>query len=77
PLLVHFWGTGSVLPGICGAVIGAGVVLLPGVVIGPGALVGAGAVVVTDVAPGAVVAGNPARAIRSQRPEPGRQREVN
>ena len=47
-----------------GAKIGANVTLLPGVVIGENALVGAGAVVVRDVAPGAVVAGNPARVIR-------------
>jgi acetyltransferase-like isoleucine patch superfamily enzyme len=47
-----------------GAKIGANATLLPGVVIGENALVGAGAVVVRDVAPGAVVAGNPARVIR-------------
>jgi acetyltransferase-like isoleucine patch superfamily enzyme len=47
-----------------GAKIGANVTLLPGVVIGENALVGAGSVVVRDVAPGAVVAGNPARVIR-------------
>jgi acetyltransferase-like isoleucine patch superfamily enzyme len=43
-----------------GASIGGGVTLLPGVVIGAGALVGAGSVVTSDVAPGEVVAGNPA-----------------
>jgi acetyltransferase-like isoleucine patch superfamily enzyme len=43
-----------------GAKIGANATLLPGVEIGAGALVGAGAVVVRDVAPGTVVAGNPA-----------------
>jgi acetyltransferase-like isoleucine patch superfamily enzyme len=43
--------------------IGANTTLLPGVRIGRGALVGAGSVVVRDVAPGAVVAGNPARVI--------------
>jgi acetyltransferase-like isoleucine patch superfamily enzyme len=47
-----------------GARIGAGATLLPGVVIGEGALVGAGAVVTTDVPPGKVVAGNPARVIK-------------
>jgi len=45
------------------AKIGANATLLPGVVIGQNALVGAGAVVVRDVAPGEVVAGNPARVI--------------
>jgi UDP-2-acetamido-3-amino-2,3-dideoxy-glucuronate N-acetyltransferase len=43
------------------AAIGSGAVLLGGVRIGAGALVGAGAVVTKDVAPGAVVAGVPAR----------------
>ena len=47
-----------------GAKIGANSTLLPGVVIGENALVGAGSVVAKDVAPGAVVAGNPARVIR-------------
>ena len=44
-----------------GASIGSGATILPGVTIGEGALVGAGAVVTRDVAPGSVVAGNPAR----------------
>lgn len=48
-----------------GAKIGANVTLLPGIVIGESALVGAGAVVTRDVPPGAVVAGNPARVIKS------------
>jgi acetyltransferase-like isoleucine patch superfamily enzyme len=46
-----------------GAKIGANATILPGVVIGENALVGAGAVVAKDVAPGAVVVGNPARVI--------------
>lgn len=45
--------------------VGAGAVILPGVVVGRGALIGAGAVVTRDVAAGAVVAGNPARAIKA------------
>lgn len=48
-----------------GAMIGANATLLPGVRIGAGALVGAGAVVTRDVPPGAVVVGNPARAINT------------
>lgn len=47
-----------------GAFIGAGSILLPGVRIGRGAYVAAGAVVTADVAPGTLVAGNPARLIR-------------
>ncbi len=48
-----------------GAKIGANATLLPGVVIGLNALVGAGSVVVRDVPDGAIVAGNPARFVRS------------
>ena len=44
-----------------GASLGSGTVVLAGVTIGERALVGAGAVVTRDVAPGGVVAGNPAR----------------
>lgn len=36
-------------------------VILPGVTIGDGAVIGAGSVVTHDVAPGAIVAGNPAK----------------
>lgn len=46
------------------AFVGAGAVVLPRLRIGVGALIGAGAVVTSDVPPGAVVAGNPARLIR-------------
>jgi acetyltransferase-like isoleucine patch superfamily enzyme len=48
-----------------GASIGSGAVILCGVTIGEGALVGAGAVVSRDVAPGQIVAGVPARLVRS------------
>ncbi|MDX1912530.1 MAG: acyltransferase [Saprospiraceae bacterium] len=44
--------------------IGHRVILLPGVRIGEGAIVGAGAVVTRDVAPLAIVGGNPARLLR-------------
>ena len=47
-----------------GASIGSGAVILCGVTIGEGAIVGAGSVVTRDVAPGTVVAGNPARILR-------------
>jgi len=47
-----------------GARVGGGAVLLPGIEIGEEAFIGAGAVVLDDVAPRAVVVGNPARRIR-------------
>lgn len=47
-----------------GAKIGGNVTLLPGVRIGRDSLIGAGAVVTKDVEPGAVMVGNPARAIK-------------
>lgn len=47
-----------------GAKIGANVTLLPGVEIGENALIGAGSVVTTDIPPGKVAVGNPARIIK-------------
>ncbi len=55
-----------------GASVGSGAVVLAGVTIGAGALIGAGAVVTRDVAPGAVVAGVPARLLR-MRTQPGEE----
>ena len=60
-------GVKKELKGPCvgkGAKIGANVTILPAVRIGINALVGAGSVVTSDVASGAVVAGNPARVIK-------------
>lgn len=48
-----------------GASIGTGAVIMGGVTIGEGALVGAGAVVTKDVRPHEIVAGVPARLLRT------------
>jgi len=45
--------------------IGAGVIILPNVTIGELAIVGAGSVVTKDVPPRTIVAGNPAKVIRT------------
>ncbi len=47
--------------------IGMGAIILPGVTLGAGAIVGAGAVVTSDVAPGAMVNGVPARFVKSRK----------
>ena len=52
-----------------GASIGSSATILCGVTIGEGALVGAGSVVTKDVPAHAIVAGNPARVIRINKPE--------
>lgn len=51
-----------------GASIGSGAVILCGIEIGARAMVGAGAVVTRDVPADAVIAGNPARVLRSITP---------
>ncbi len=50
-----------------GADIGTGAIILPGVTVGRGAIVGAGAVVIKDVPDYAVVAGVPARFVKSRK----------
>lgn len=52
-----------------GAAIGSGATLLCGISVGENAMIGAGSVVTKDVLPGAVVAGNPARVIRTLQPK--------
>jgi acetyltransferase-like isoleucine patch superfamily enzyme len=54
-----------------GASIGSGAVLLCGITIGENALIGAGSVVTRDVPPHTIVAGNPARVVKSIPPAPG------
>ena len=54
-----------------GASLGTGSTILGGVTIGEGAIVGAGSVVTRDVPARAVVAGNPARVLRTL-PDAGR-----
>lgn len=48
-----------------GSFVGAAVTILPGVTIGPGSFVAAGSVVTSDVPPRTVVAGVPARPLRT------------
>jgi len=52
-----------------GASIGSGATILANVVIGENAMVGAGSVVTRDVPDNAVVAGNPAKVLRTIAPE--------
>lgn len=57
--------SGANIAGNCtfgnGVLVGIGAIILPNLTIGDGAVIGAGSVVTRDVAPGEVVAGNPAR----------------
>jgi UDP-2-acetamido-3-amino-2,3-dideoxy-glucuronate N-acetyltransferase len=52
-----------------GASIGSGATLLCGITIGENAMIGAGSVVTRDVPPDTVVAGNPARVVKSLVPK--------
>lgn len=53
-----------------GAWIGMRAMIMPGITIGEGAIIASGAIVTKDVAPYAIVAGNPAVPIRSRFPAP-------
>jgi acetyltransferase-like isoleucine patch superfamily enzyme len=57
-----------------GASIGSGTTILSNVVIGENAIVGAGSVVTRDVPPNVIVAGNPARLLRSIASDVGAKR---
>jgi UDP-2-acetamido-3-amino-2,3-dideoxy-glucuronate N-acetyltransferase len=48
-----------------GASVGSGATILAGITVGEGAIIGAGAVVTKDVAPWTIIAGNPAKVLRS------------
>ena len=55
-----------------GASIGSGATILSNITVGEHAIVGAGSVVTKSVAPHSIVAGNPARLVRSIKSEPCR-----
>jgi maltose O-acetyltransferase len=65
PLQAHFPAMAAPVLLERGAFLGAGCLVLPGVRVGTRAFVAAGAVVTRDVPPATVVAGVPARPIRS------------
>jgi UDP-2-acetamido-3-amino-2,3-dideoxy-glucuronate N-acetyltransferase len=53
-----------------GASIGSGAVLLCGITVGENAIIGAGSIVTRDVPSGTIVAGNPARILKSLKAMP-------
>lgn len=65
PLQAHFPGMAAPVTIHRGSFVGASVTILPGRSIGPEAFVAAGSVVTEDVPPRTVVAGVPARALRT------------
>lgn len=66
-LASHVALAGSVSIGEC-CYLGMRAAVIQGATVGDGALVGMGSVVIGDVAPGATVAGNPARPLATSRP---------
>jgi len=65
PLQRHFPALAAPVTIRAGAFVGAAATLLPGVTIGRGSFVAAGSVVTSDVAEHTLVAGVPARAVRT------------
>ena len=65
PLQRHFPATAAPVRVGAGSFLGANVTVLPGLHIGPGSFVAAGSVVTADVPPRTLMAGVPARAVRS------------
>jgi acetyltransferase-like isoleucine patch superfamily enzyme len=65
PLQAHFPASAAPVVVEAGAFLGANVTVLPGVRIGSAAFVAAGSVVTADVPPRTLVAGVPARAVRT------------
>ncbi len=65
PLQAHFPAMAAPVTIRRGSFVGAGVTILPGLTLGPEAFVAAGSVVTADVPPRTVVAGVPARALRT------------
>jgi len=70
PLQKHFPAHAAAVVVETGAFLGAGCILLPGVRVGSRAFVAAGSVVTADVPAGTLVAGVPARVVRSLEPGP-------
>lgn len=66
-ILGHDISDGREAPVVIGrdCFIGGGSIVLPGVTIGDGSIVGAGSVVYDDVPPNSIVAGNPARVLKT------------
>ena len=65
PLQCHFPSMAAGVVVEAGCFVGAGVIVMPGVRVGRGSFVAAGSVVTADVPPATLVAGVPARAVRS------------